>query len=78
MLIRWNGLLAPAATPDGVVQRMNAEVNRALASPAVVAAFQKGGIASMARTPEQFAAFIDSEINKYADVIRKGRISLDT
>jgi len=74
----WNGLLAPAGTPDAVVQRMNAEVNRALAAPAVAAALQKGGIASMARTPAQFAAFIDSEIAKYADVIRKGGITLDT
>jgi len=74
----WNGLLAAAGTPDAVVQRLNAEVNRALGAAPVAAAFQKGGITSLARTPEQFAAFIDSEIDKYADVIRKGRISLDS
>jgi len=73
----WNGLLAPAATPDAVVQRMNAEVNRALASPAVVAAFQKGGIASLSGTTAQFAEFIQSEIAKYAEVIRKGNITLE-
>jgi len=73
----WNGLLAPAATPDAIVQRMNAEVNRALASPAVVAAFQKGGIASLSGTPAQFADFIQSEIAKYAEVIRKGNITLE-
>ena len=73
----WNGLLAPAATPDAVVQAMNAAVNRALAAPAVTAAFEKGGIASMAGTREQFAAFIRSEIAKYAEVIRKGNITLE-
>ncbi|WP_431276915.1 tripartite tricarboxylate transporter substrate binding protein [Variovorax ureilyticus] len=73
----WNGLLAPAATPDAVVQRMNAEVNRALASPAVTAAFEKGGIASLSGTPAQFAEFIQSEIAKYAEVIRKGNITLE-
>ena len=62
----WNGLLAPGGTPDAVVQRMNAEVNRALASPPVVEAFQKGGIASLSGTPEQFAAFIRTEIEQYA------------
>lgn len=74
----WNGLLAPAATPDTVVQHMNAQVGRALAAPAVVEAFHEGGIASLSGTPEQFAAFIDSEIAKYAEVIRKGHIMLDT
>ena len=73
----WNGLLAPAGTPDAVVQRMNAEVNRALASPAVTDAFQKGGIASLSGTPEQFAAFILAEIDKYALVIRKAGISAE-
>jgi len=72
----WNGLLAPAATPDAVVRRINEEVNRALASPAVVEAFQKGGIASLSGTPAQFAGFIDSEIAKYAQVIRRGNISV--
>ena len=74
----WNGLLAPGGTPDAVVQRMNAEVNRALASPPVVEAFQKGGIASLSGTPEQFAAFIRTEIEHYAAVIRKAGITLDT
>lgn len=73
----WNGLLAPAATPDAVVARMNAEVNKALASPTVAEAFEKGGIASLSGTPEQFAAFIRSEIAKYAEVIRKGGITTE-
>ncbi|WP_213954491.1 tripartite tricarboxylate transporter substrate binding protein [Variovorax sp. dw_954] len=73
----WNGLLAPAGTPDAVVQRMNDEVNRALASPAVVEAFHKGGIASLSGTPAEFAAFEQREIAKYADVIRKANIALE-
>mgnify|MGYP001260962312 CR=1 FL=1 len=73
----WNGLLAPAATPDAVVQRMNAAANQALAAPAVKEAFAKGGIASLSGTPAQFADFIKSEIAKYAEVIRKGNISLE-
>jgi tripartite-type tricarboxylate transporter receptor subunit TctC len=73
----WNGLLAPAGTPDAVVRRLNADVNRALAMPAVVEAFQKGGIASLSGTPEQFAAFIQSEAAKYAQVIRRANITLE-
>lgn len=74
----WNGLLAPANTPDSVVDRMNAEVNKALLSPAVLDAFQKGGIASLSGTPEKFAQFLRSEIEKYAQVVRKANISLDS
>ena len=74
----WNGLLAPAGTPDVVVQRLNAEVNKALASPAVMEAFQKGGIASLSGSPAQFADFIQSEITRYAEVIRKANITADS
>lgn len=73
----WNGLLAPAATPDAVVQRMNAEVNKVLASPAVMEAFQKGGIASLSGTPAQFGDFIRSETARYAEVIRRANISAE-
>lgn len=73
----WNGLLVPSGTPDAVVQRLNAEVNRALALPSVVEAFNKGGIASLSGTPQQFAQFIQSEIARYAQVIRQSRITLD-
>jgi tripartite-type tricarboxylate transporter receptor subunit TctC len=74
----WNGLLAPAATPDGVVQRMNAEVNKALASAPVLEAFRQGGIASLSGTPAQFAEFIQAEIARYAEVIRRANITAET
>ncbi|MBS0465886.1 MAG: tripartite tricarboxylate transporter substrate binding protein [Proteobacteria bacterium] len=73
----WNGLLAPAGVPDAIVQRMNAEVNRAMQATTVAEAFQKGGIAAKSGTPEQFADFIRSETARYAEVIRKSGITLD-
>ena len=73
----WNGLLAPAGVPDAVVQRMNAAVNEAMRQPAVVEAFQKGGIAAKSGTPQQFADFIASETARYAEVIRRAGISAD-
>ena len=74
----WNGLLAPAGTPEAVVQRLNAEINKALASAAVMEAFQKGGIASLTGSPTQFADFIQSEIARYAEVIRKANITAES
>lgn len=73
----WNGVLAPRATPDAVVQRLNAEIQAALKAPAVVKAFEEGGIAALPGSPERFAAFITSEIDKYAQVIRSARITND-
>lgn len=74
----WNGLLAPAATPDALVQRLNAEVNKALESATVLQAFENGGIASLRGSPAQFAEFIQSEIARYAVVIRRAHITADS
>ncbi len=73
----WNGLLLPSATPVAIQQRLNAEVNKALASPTVADAFQKGGIASLSGSPAQFSDFIQTEIARYAQVIRRANISAD-
>lgn len=72
----WQGLLAPAATPEAVVQRINTEVNKALASAPVVEVFAKSGVVSRAGSVEQFAGFVDSEIVKYGEIIRRARITL--
>lgn len=73
----WNGLLVRNGTPDAVVQRLAAEVQKALQAPAVVQAFAEGGIAAQPGTPEQFQAFIGSEIEKYAAIVRKAGITAD-
>ncbi len=71
----WNGMLAPAGVPDEIVQRVNAAVNQALRAPAVAEALHKGGIADKSGTPAQFGAFITSEIERYAQVIRQAGIT---
>ena len=71
----WNGLLAPAAVPDAVVQRLNQAGNKALRQPTLVEAFRIGGIADKSGTPAEFTTFIRSEIDRYADVIRKAGIT---
>ncbi|MGB3067444.1 MAG: tripartite tricarboxylate transporter substrate binding protein [Ottowia sp.] len=73
----WNGLLAPAGVPDDIVQRMNTAVAEAMKAPALAEAFQKGGISAKTGTPAQFAAYIDSEIARYAEVIKKAGITAD-
>ena len=54
-----------------MVQRLNSAIQKALQAPAVVQAFQDGGIVSLAGSSDQFAGFIRSGIDKYAQAIRK-------
>ena len=72
----WQGLLAPAGTPDAIVQRVNAEVSKALASPNVVKVFNESGVVSQAGSVAQFTSFVGSEIGKYGDIIRRANISI--
>jgi tripartite-type tricarboxylate transporter receptor subunit TctC len=74
----WNGILTRSGTPDAAVQRLNAEINKALQAPTVVQAFQEGGIVSLAGTSDHFTAFIRSETDKYAQVIRKAGITAES
>ena len=74
----WNGILTRSGTPDAVVQRLNSDIQKALQAPAVVQAFQDGGIVSLAGSSDQFAGFIRSEIDKYAQVIRKAGITAES
>ncbi|MCW5235039.1 tripartite tricarboxylate transporter substrate binding protein [Verminephrobacter eiseniae] len=65
----WYGLVAPAGTPAAIVQRLSALVNEISQSDDMRARFESQGIESMANSPEAFAAFIHSEIRKWAELI---------
>lgn len=66
----WYGLLAPAATPKDIVTRLNAEFTRALRAPDVSDRLNSMAAEPTPGTPEQFAAFIRSEIEKWGKVVR--------
>lgn len=72
----WQGLLAPAGTPDAVVQRLNAEVNKALASSSVLDVFAQSGIVAKPGSVVQFTRFVASETAKYEDIIRRANITM--
>lgn len=73
----WNGVLAPRATPDAVVLRLNEQINAALKSPTVTQAFDTGGIVALPGTPASFSLFIGGEIDKYERIVSAARITLD-
>ena len=66
----WYGLLAPIATPKDIVARLNTEFTRALRSPDVSERLNSTAAEPAPGTPEQFAAFIRSETDKWAKVVR--------
>lgn len=72
----WQGLLAPAGTPDEIVQRLNAQIQKALSAPNVVDVFAKSGVVSQAGSVAQFTDFVNSEIAKYADIIHRANITM--
>ncbi len=67
----WIGLLAPAGTPKDVVGKLHGEVTRILKLPDVRERFDSLGMEPVGDTPEQFAAYIRSELAKYAKVVKQ-------
>ncbi len=61
----WTGLMAPAGTPKEIVQRLNSELNAALATAEVKDRFQKLAAEERPGSPEDFRAFIAKEIPKW-------------
>ena len=71
----WIGLVAPAGTPAPVVQRLHREIVTALAQPDVKDAFaQRGMVVAPSESPEAYARFIRSEIDRLGQVIRAAKI----
>ena len=70
----WGGILAPAGTPRDVVAKLNAEANKALASPDVRARMLGAGIEPAGGTPQEFAEFLNSEIIKWGSVAKAAKI----
>jgi tripartite-type tricarboxylate transporter receptor subunit TctC len=73
----WSGVLAPAGTPRPIVDKLNAAVNRALASEAFKARFAQIGDEPAGGTPEEFAALIKHESAKWAEVVKRSGAKLE-
>jgi tripartite-type tricarboxylate transporter receptor subunit TctC len=73
----FQGILAPKGLPAPITQRLNAEVNKALASPPVVKRMQDFGMEALAGTPEQFRAMARAEAKRWGEIIQKAGIKLD-
>jgi len=73
----WVGLLAPAGTPRPVIDRLQAEVRKIVTDPAFAARLQEQGLTGIASTPEQFAAALKTEQDKWTRLVRERQLSLE-
>ncbi len=73
----WFGLLAPAGTPPDVVSRIQQEVAKSLATPAMKERLATLGAIPSGNTPAQFTALIESEHKKWAEVVKASGAKVD-
>ncbi|HZR61576.1 MAG TPA: tripartite tricarboxylate transporter substrate binding protein [Xanthobacteraceae bacterium] len=74
----WNVFLAPAGTPQPVINKLNAAVNKALADPAVSSALEKAGIdPTPGSTPQSTGEFVKAELAKWAPIIKASGAHID-
>jgi len=66
----WNGILAPARTPASIIQRLNAEIRNAAAAPELNRVLGTQGTSAVSNTPDEFAAFIKAERERYAVIVK--------
>jgi len=70
----WYGLFVPAATPKAVISRLNQEAVKALRHPDVVRVLSSQGAEPVGGTPDEFAAFVKSEIDKWSNLVTKANM----
>jgi tripartite-type tricarboxylate transporter receptor subunit TctC len=73
----WFGLLAPAGTPPDIINRIQQEVAKSLNTPAIKEKMLAQGAIPSGNTPAEFARLIDSEIKKWAQVVKASGAKVD-
>lgn len=72
--LAWWGVIAPAGTPPAVVRKINEELKKALATPAVSQKLSEQGMDIVGGTPEEMDRFVRSEISRWAEVVQRNKI----
>jgi tripartite-type tricarboxylate transporter receptor subunit TctC len=73
----WLGLVAPAGTPPAIVARLSAETSKALNAPEVRERMLAQGVEPVGSTPEQFAAHLETEMQRYAAAVKASGAKVD-
>jgi tripartite-type tricarboxylate transporter receptor subunit TctC len=75
--IQWYGLLAPAGTPPAIITRVQAQVARSLVLPEVQERLATDGADPVGSKPEEFAAYIKTELDKWGKLVKTANITAD-
>ena len=73
----WQGIMVPANTPKAVVQRLNAEINKALQSAEVKEKLALQGAEPLGSTPEEYGAYVKKELARWAAVVKATGVTLE-
>ena len=73
----WQGIMLPANTPKAVVQRLNAEINKALQSAEVKEKLALQGAEPLGSTPEEYGAYVKKELARWAAVVKATGVTLE-
>lgn len=76
-VVGWLGLTAPAGMDPSLVARLNGELNKAIAHPDVRARFASLGLEPMSSSASEYSAFIQTDIAKWAKVVRDAGVRVD-
>ena len=74
--VLWAGVLAPRGTPAAIVKRLQSEIASALTTASVRKVLEANGATPQSSTPEEFAAFISAELDKWEIVVKLANISI--
>ena len=73
----WQGLMVPAKTPRVVIERLNAELNKALKDADVLAKLAQQGTEPLGGSIDEYAATIDRELVRWSKVVKDSGVTLD-
>jgi len=73
----WNGVFAPTGVPEAVVQKLSDGLNAVIRDPAVAERLVGLNVEAKPNTPAEFAAFLESEMDKWGKLVREAGIRLD-
>ena len=76
-VVEWNGMLVPAQTPPEVINRLHAAVVQALKDPEVHERLVRAGIEPVGNTPQEFAAFLQEQFNRWDVLVKSNNIRVE-
>jgi tripartite-type tricarboxylate transporter receptor subunit TctC len=73
----WLGIMAPAATPKPIVERLNAEIRKIVSNAEIKDAWAKQGAAPMSMSPDEFGQYMKEDIAKWASIVKISGAKVD-